>query len=63
MDNLLNAQEVSEILRISPKTVYRLALEKKIPSIQLTVRGSVRFDRNEIIRWLRSKKRYEDSPE
>jgi len=50
----LTAEEVAELLRVSPKTVYRLAL--KDPSLPcLRVGGVVRFPEERLLRWLRDR--------
>ena len=63
MEKLLNARDVGNLLGISPKTVYRLAVEGKIPSIQLTHQGSVRFERAELVKWLNEKRRMAQATE
>ena len=56
MERLLTAREVSELIgNRSPKWVYRLAGEGRIPSVRLTD-GTVRFAPDEIEKWIQSKK-------
>ena len=57
MDKLLKSGEVAELLGLSPKTIYRLAIQGKIPSIQISGGGSVRFERDQIIKWLNQQRR------
>ena len=57
MKKLMKVTEVADLLGLSPKTVYRLALERELPSVELTDRGSVRFDPEDVLRWVRDRKR------
>jgi len=50
----LTADDVAAMLRLSAKSVYRLA--KRDPTFpQLKLMGSVRFPRERLLRWLRSR--------
>lgn len=47
----LTADEVAAILRLSPKTIYRLAKgDPTLPMLKLG--GAVRFPRERLLRWL-----------
>ena len=52
--NLLTAEEVATLLRVSTKTVYNWAYRNFIPRIKFG-RGLLRFRRSEIDAWLVSK--------
>jgi excisionase family DNA binding protein len=47
---ILTLKEVSEILRVHPKTVYKLVRENKIPGFRIS--GDLRFRRDQIVRWV-----------
>jgi len=49
----MTTPEVSQLLRVSPRTIKRLMKKKQIP--YLKIGGSVRFDRNRIEEFLREK--------
>ena len=49
-ERLLKLREVSEFLQISPSSVYRLVLERKIPFIR--VGGAIRFKPRSISEWV-----------
>lgn len=49
MDNVLNAREAAEYLKINVQTVRRLAREKRIPAFK--VGGSWRFNKATLERW------------
>ncbi|MFQ5834579.1 MAG: helix-turn-helix domain-containing protein [bacterium] len=55
MEELLTIQELSKILKISPKTIYRLVHEDSIP--HLKIGGSIRFNQRQIEVWLQRKSR------
>lgn len=48
--DILTIKEVAEYLRITEKTAYRLASERKIPGFK--VGGSWRFRKGEIDAWI-----------
>ena len=52
---LLKVAEVAEITRLSEITIYKWAEDGRIPSFRLGNR--VRFDRDEIMEWLRRQRR------
>ena len=60
MEPLWGVQEVAAFLGLSPKTIYRMALEGRLPSIQISERGAVRFNEADILLWIESKKRAAD---
>lgn len=51
-DEILTVAEVSKLLKINEKTVYRLVSESKIPGFK--VGGSWRFRKDELIEWMNS---------
>jgi len=53
--DILTIKEVAEYLRITEKTAYRLASERKIPGFK--VGGSWRFRKGEIDEWIEDQKR------
>ena len=55
---LLNPRQVSEMLRIPREDVEALARERRIPCIKLP-NGAIRFDPDDIERWVRSLRRPE----
>ena len=48
---ILTLKEVSEYLKVTERTIYRLAASRKIPAFK--VGGSWRFSRAEIDLWIR----------
>ena len=56
MEKLMTAPEVADLVGDrSSKWVYKLAAERRIPSVRLTD-GTVRFIRAEIEKWVESSK-------
>jgi len=53
--NIVTTKELSEILKISPKTLYQWVALGQIPSIKLN--GALRFDIEEITQWIQSCKK------
>ena len=51
----LTAKQLSAMLNISPKTVFKLAKAGRIPSFR--VGSAVRFDARHVIDWLREQRR------
>lgn len=49
-DEILTIKEVAEYLKLTEKTAYRLAGEKKLPGFK--VGGSWRFRKSEIDKWI-----------
>ena len=54
MIEFITAEEVAELLRLSPNRVLLLARRGEIPSFSID--GRVRFDAREIEEWLRSRR-------
>lgn len=50
MDKLLRVSEASELLSVSPKTLYMWAEQGIVPCLKLM--GAVRFERTALIAWL-----------
>ncbi|MBI4822818.1 MAG: helix-turn-helix domain-containing protein [Nitrospirae bacterium] len=56
---LLNVNEIAQILNVKPSTVYQWAELGQIPCIKLN--GCLRFDLEDILKWIRSCKKSPDS--
>ena len=52
--DILTIPEVADYLRITEKTAYRLASERKLPAFK--VGGSWRFRKSEIDAWIEAQK-------
>ena len=52
---MLTVPEVAKMLRVSVNTVWRMESENQLPAIR--VRGSVRFSREAILRWIETMQR------
>jgi len=50
---LLDIIQLSEMLSVKPKTIYDWVHKEKIPYCKLE--GSLRFNFDEVLRWIRSK--------
>lgn len=53
MNKLLTAQEVADLLSVGKKTIYQLKASGQIPYIKIG--GIIRFDREQIEKWLAKK--------
>jgi excisionase family DNA binding protein len=51
-DNLLKTDELAKQLRVSPRTIHTLR-ENGLPALK--VGGSIRFDLQEVLAWLKAK--------
>jgi len=51
LPKLLGVNELAELLGISPKTVYNLAQQRKIPFVRISNR--LRFDPADVLQWVR----------
>jgi len=51
---LLTAEELGELLRVTSNTVVRMARDGEVPAIKIF--GKLRFDAAEIERWLDTQK-------
>jgi excisionase family DNA binding protein len=49
---IMTIKEVSDYLKVTERTIYRLAAGKQIPAFK--VGGSWRFSRSEIDQWIKS---------
>ena len=56
MTCLLNESQVADILGLTPRQVLRLAKSGEIPVVHLPG-GEIRFDLDDISRWVESRKR------
>ena len=52
---MLNIHELSALLNVKQKTIYDWCYRKRIPYYKLE--GCLRFNEDEILKWLKSKKR------
>jgi len=52
---MLTIQQVADLLKLSPKSVYRLAQKRELPCIK--VGGSWRFPQKELRAWIAAKLR------
>lgn len=50
--SIMTIKEVSDYLKVTERTIYRLAAGKQIPAFK--VGGSWRFSRSEIDQWIKS---------
>lgn len=53
-DQILTLKEVAEYLKLTEKTAYRLAAEKKLPGFK--VGGSWRFKKADLEKWIEEQK-------
>lgn len=64
MEKLLKINEVSEILQMSPKTIYNWVSCKQIPFFKVYSargkHGAVRFRQSDLEQWLKKRKQNED---
>lgn len=60
-EEILTVREVAEFLKVTERTIYRLATEGQIPSFK--VGGSWRFQRSDLIRWMNEQAERGDQPE
>ena len=51
---LLNVHQLSELINVRPKTIYDWVHKEQIPYYKLG--GSLRFNSDEIKKWIKSKK-------
>jgi len=49
-DEILTVREVAEFLKVTERTIYRLAAEAQLPSFK--VGGSWRFRRSDLVKWM-----------
>ena len=50
IDDILTIKELADYLKLNEKTTYRLVLKGDIPGFK--IRGSWRFERTEIEKWI-----------
>ncbi|MEW6116362.1 MAG: helix-turn-helix domain-containing protein [Nitrospirota bacterium] len=53
-EKLLRVEELAEMLNLKPSSIYQLVFKRKIPCIKIS-RRAVRFELNQILKWLESK--------
>ena len=51
IDSILTVKDVAGYLRVNPRTVYRLAVDRKLPGFK--VGTTWRFKRSDIDEWIR----------
>ncbi len=49
---MLTVKELAKILKVSPKTIYKMVSEGEIP-VHYRFGGSIRFDEREIREWIK----------
>lgn len=49
-DEILTIKQVADYLKVNERTIYKLALDEKIPAFK--VGGSWRFQRKAIVKWI-----------
>jgi excisionase family DNA binding protein len=54
-EEIMTLKEVAQYLKLTEKTAYRLAAEKKLPGFK--VGGSWRFKRVDLEKWIEDQKR------
>ena len=60
-EDILTIKEVADYLKVTERTLYRLAQEGKIPAFK--VGGSWRFRRDDLDHWIREQTRNQDDEE
>jgi excisionase family DNA binding protein len=58
-DEILTIKEVAAYLKLTEKTAYRLAAEKKLPGFK--VGGSWRFKKSELEKWIGKQSKQEEA--
>jgi excisionase family DNA binding protein len=53
-DEILTLQDVADLLKVHPKTVYTMAQRGEIPCFK--VRGQWRFQRTDLAEWIEKQK-------
>jgi excisionase family DNA binding protein len=49
-DDIMTVREVADFLKVTERTIYRLAAKNQIPSFK--VGGSWRFRRTDLVKWM-----------
>jgi|YNPBryunderm2012_1023409.scaffolds.fasta_scaffold89304_1 excisionase family DNA binding protein len=59
VQKFLTIEEVAELLRLKPSTVYKLTARRAIPFLRLSdgTKGKILFDPAELEAWLQSKRK------
>jgi excisionase family DNA binding protein len=60
-EDILTIKEVADYLKLTERTLYRLAQEGKIPAFK--VGGSWRFRRDDLDHWIRQQTRNQEDEE
>jgi excisionase family DNA binding protein len=55
VDNILTLEEFAQLLKISPRTVYRMLEDSELP-FAMKIKGSWRFKRLDVEAWLERQK-------
>lgn len=53
---LLTAKETAQLLRVHPKTLYRLARLRSNPLPSIRVGGRLKFDPSDVTSWIRQRR-------
>lgn len=53
---LLTAREAADLLRVHPKTLYRLARLRSNPLPSIRVGGRLKFDPSDVTSWIRQRR-------
>jgi excisionase family DNA binding protein len=59
LTNILTTKELSEILKIKPKTLYQWAELGQIPCMKIN--GCLRFDLDDILKWIKNFKKISEN--
>jgi excisionase family DNA binding protein len=60
-EEILTIREVAEFLKVTERTIYRLAADSQIPAFK--VGGSWRFRKAELIQWMSEQSRAGSDPD
>jgi excisionase family DNA binding protein len=55
MKPMITIEELAEMLKVSPRTVYRMLEKEQLP-FAIKIQGSWRFKEEDIMSWLESQK-------
>ncbi len=54
---MLTTREAADLLRVSRRTVERMAARGELGCFELPIRGGLRFSKGEVVAWLEAKYR------
>lgn len=55
MKSMITIEELAEMLKVSPRTIYRMLEKDELP-FAIKIQGSWRFKEEDIMSWLESQK-------